>query len=852
MKILRPSLSHEKTRSVLLAIAVACASQAPSADGQRLEAPGGPVQAATQGSGDSGIAALQGLQRTGQAQDLSNQVASISIIVDSGREGWDDALSYPSDPEGDAGEPSQIDWQTIAMAHDCETLYVRYRLHAGPAFDPDGYRYNLYVDVDRNPATGFRGRGRALSIGADALIQGGRERVSTFRFQGGTDQEAWGWSPTSVYPVSDTPLADGGRDIEYAVRLADLNVLDTRATGFDWVAWADYPTAVSDVYPDGGNLGDSGFFNTYTLNYRSLSAGFSNPERGPYRSTQTQSSLYTPLDAATLQCYRQNEGISLIHRYFYLDSFVDSDICPQSQSQCPFLDLMQADFDTIRQAGLKAVVRFAYSAIGPTPPYGDASKERVLAHIRQLTPVLTDNSDVIAVMQAGFIGLWGEWWYSDHFAPDGDWTDRADVLSAILGALPSTRMVQVRAPRYKQSIFGDLSPVDIGTAHSGSALARTGHHNDCFVSSLSDGGTYSSPANEYTYLEEETKWVPMGGETCDYRFLSDPDPERLSCATALDELSTLHWSLLNLDWYKPTLRGWLDSDCLPEIEQRLGYRLVYVQGTFDEETKPGAKLKVGLQIRNEGFAAPFNPRAVELILRRTDGWKYAFQLPEDPRFWLAGETHTTTNEIAIPADFPPGNYELLLNLPDPEPALRQRPEYSIRLANENVWEPDTGYNRLNRTLVVQPPPYYPNAVAITVGSHNWGNLASFRAEDDDTYDIKSSRVAGGNVTDWYASTYISVPRSSLANLMLTYRGQYSQRSVTQDLYIYNFSNSRWDRMDSRAVGNRDDVTVQVTPATPQAYVSPTGESRVRVRGFKGDGGPFYCWANNLAWVARQQ
>lgn len=48
----------------------------------------------------------------------------------------------------------------------------------------------------------------------------------------------------------------------------------------------------------------------------------------------------------------------------------------------------------------------------------------------------------------------------------------------------------------------------------------------------------------------------------------------------------------------------------------------------------------------------------------------------------------------------PGTYEAFLNLPDPEATLRRRPEYSIRLANEGVWEPSTGYNNLQATIAI--------------------------------------------------------------------------------------------------------------------------------------------------------
>lgn len=67
-------------------------------------------------------------------------------------------------------------------------------------------------------------------------------------------------------------------------------------------------------------------------------------------------------------------------------------------------------------------------------------------HIAQLAPVLKKNADVIATVQEGFIGLWGEGYYSDYFStPNPDepgamliteqnWTDRATVLKALLAA----------------------------------------------------------------------------------------------------------------------------------------------------------------------------------------------------------------------------------------------------------------------------------------------------------------------------------------------------------------------------------------------------------------------------------
>jgi len=43
----------------------------------------------------------------------------------------------------------------------------------------------------------------------------------------------------------------------------------------------------------------------------------------------------------------------------------------------------------------------------------------------------------------------------------------------------------------------------------------------------------------------------------------------------------------------------------------------------------------------------------------------------------------------------------VLSLPDPETRLRDRPEYSIRLANKGLWEPATGSNLLAQIQVIK-------------------------------------------------------------------------------------------------------------------------------------------------------
>ena len=55
---------------------------------------------------------------------------------------------------------------------------------------------------------------------------------------------------------------------------------------------------------------------------------------------------------------------------------------------------------------------------------------------------------------------------------------------------------------------------------------------------------------------------------------------------------------------------------------------------------------------------------------------------------------------------------MLLHLPDPSPRLRDRPEYAIRFANDQVWDAPTGFNQLN--LMAQVAPSVPEAAVDAV------------------------------------------------------------------------------------------------------------------------------------------
>ncbi|MDR7277055.1 hypothetical protein J2S41_003833 [Catenuloplanes atrovinosus] len=531
-----------------------------------------------------------------------------------------------------------------------------------------------YVDTDRDAATGFALGG----VGAEFLL----ENATLYRHSG----SGWDWTaitqvthahadgvatwtlPRAAIGESATP---GETDLVFQVESPEqTSEKITQRYGDAAPSQSNPPTAV----PGG------------TVSYAPTDEIFANPERGLYRHAGECDSA--TFDEATLRSYRTGAKISLVMCVFYLRGFRTGPIGADALAH------LQKQFDTVRAAGLKMVLRFAYtdSADG-----ADATKTQVLAHLDQLEPYLRGNADVIAVMQSGFVGAWGEGYYTQNFGNNGvvtaaDRANRKAVHDKILQVLPTTRMVQLRTPHLKRTMYGTAALTD-AQAYDGSAPARTGHHNDCFLADDTDQGTYLDRAVEHPYLRAETRYTAMGGETCAVH------PTWTQCATATAEMAGLHWTYLNVDYHPGVIDGFRTGGCMPTVETRLGYRLALVDGTFPPTATGGQHLTINLTVRNDGWSAPINPRRADLILRSTTtGTVTRLPLTADPRRWAAGTTTTVTETLTVPDTLTAGSYDLLLHLPDPQ--LPTRPEYAIRTANAGIWEPATGYNNLGTTTTV--------------------------------------------------------------------------------------------------------------------------------------------------------
>jgi hypothetical protein len=419
------------------------------------------------------------------------------------------------------------------------------------------------------------------------------------------------------------------------------------------------------------------------ITYEASNAIFPNPERG-FIKTYPVYSEGESLNLPQLKLLR-GQNVSLILRVFYFDKFKNQALSPAE------LLLIQTDIDKIGEAGLKVILRFAYTDdIAGT----DAPLSVIEQHLDQLKPLFESNKDIIAFVQAGFIGAWGEW----HSSSNGLATieNQRKILNKLLSVLPVEIMVQVRTPGMKQQIFNTTLPVTKDVAYSSENRSRVGHHNDCFLSGGTDYGTYDNIAVEKQYISMEALYVPTGGETCPPTGGYSPD-----CPEGQKEMKLLKWTYLNLDWYQPTINAWKASGCFDEFQRNLGYRLALVNGNFPNQVLPETSMKVNFTISNKGYAPFYNKKTASLILKNSTSGQYQqVALAVDLRD-CKPNVNLTIDETVNLTNIPEGIYDLYIKISDNAESLKMRSEYSIRLANTDLWTDENGgMNRLKHQLKI--------------------------------------------------------------------------------------------------------------------------------------------------------
>jgi hypothetical protein len=498
---------------------------------------------------------------------------------------------------------------------------------------------------------------------------------------------------------------------------------------------------------------------------------FPNPERGFLTMLEGKVSKSSPYavkgDENSIDRHKAKDNISLVLVLYYLDNFKTKSTLPEE-----VLNGFDEDMEVLREKGLKAIIRFAYTNTtvkkNNVETAEDASLEIVKSHISQYKSHWQANADVIYAFQAGFIGAWGEWYYTNHFGNAvSEMNDsRRELVDELLAAVPQDRCVLLRTPLFKTGYIGNTEPLDKDEAYTGTPKARLGHHNDAFLYGASNMGTYRDTAKQKPYIAQETLYVPIGGET------DIEDAEQAATDASHDatvaEMSRLHWTFIQSGYSEVVTNRWREEGTFDELNRFMGYRYQLVSGTYSNEVAQGGKLSVNMQIRNAGYAPLYNERPTYIVLKNGAS-SFTLRLDSDPRTWLPNGVITTVNEqLTVPNSVPQGTYDLYLYMPDAYESLASDPRYAVRFANDDVWDAETGMNDLHASVTVtgsQIPPEPPveGDAVLLPATLNKSNVSAY--SDDMT---------------WYNGTYFDFGPEDAENVSrwadwkveLRYPGEY--------------------------------------------------------------------------------
>ena len=466
----------------------------------------------------------------------------------------------------------------------------------------------------------------------------------------------------------------------------------------------------------GGNNGGGSGNELVYKNYSESSSDIKNPERGLYKMVEykyhKREGGYT--SATTSLTDEYDSSNTLVLAQFYLFDYVDSEHINSAGK-----DYIRSVLSNVRNSGKKAIVRISYNNEHPSSYHQEPTLDHIKKHIQDLATIFTEYEDIIYVVQGGFIGTYGEWYYTSYFGPSSGGVDytidnnvvsgfsnRRAVLKAMLEAVPPSRQIALRTPEYKQCY---VNPNHVSSWSNLSGFGtddvnRIAFYNDAFLYGGEDMGTFHETWQRNMW-KQQGAYLINGGEA-PYSSTSITQMDGYTYNNVRAAIFDYHFSYLHHDTGYHTnpnstspndgstlMRHWHKQGWMTDIKKWLGYRLwmenLKITGT---NFSSGSTITVRLKIHNSGAAPVINERPMKLVLIHNGTPVVLKSNCGEIRSVASGTTETFTFNVTMPQSAVSGD-KLALWLPDQADGLRDRPEYSIRLANSDVtWS--NGYNIL--------------------------------------------------------------------------------------------------------------------------------------------------------------
>lgn len=363
-----------------------------------------------------------------------------------------------------------------------------------------------------------------------------------------------------------------------------------------------------------------------------------------------------------------------------------------------------------RKNGCTIALRFRYDSSGLLNPE-PATYDKMVEHIEQIRNdgLLEDYKDIIAFVETGFVGSWGEHWGGKYCS----FEDKARLLDILLDVVPKEIPVTVRTPLTFVTWAGiTQETLKDYVSEPGSDASRVGLYNDGYMGSDSDLGTYRDRAGDLQWLSRQSLTSYFGGEfSGNLEFTMQYDtylPEN-----AVPEMYQTHLSYINSNIYQLykdyTFGAEYDVENVDNssyygetvfkfMRDHLGYRFVVRDSDLSAEVEQGGILTLSADIENTGFANPLMEQKAEIILEK-DGNYVKTEVDVNTKEWYSCTTVSPEFELKIPGGLEAGGWNVYFKLSTGNNTQEEMHVRSVKFANNGTWSSALGANYMGSFTV---------------------------------------------------------------------------------------------------------------------------------------------------------
>ena len=434
------------------------------------------------------------------------------------------------------------------------------------------------------------------------------------------------------------------------------------------------------------------------INYTENTENIKNPERGFYSTAFLK--MMPEGSKAT------SSGANLVHLRVDIGNFSKAvnGIADMEFTE-DALNALDETFANIRKKGGSVIIRFAYDGFNGKANL-EPSLDMILKHISQLKQVYEKNKDVLAYVELGFFGPWGEM----HTSKISSTENVSKAIDLMLDVVPETIKIGVRTPNYYAKWLGiERNTLNENITEKGTDAYRVGLYNDGYLGSESDLGTFSNREIEINWLEKQARHTFYGGEVVANYASKTP----LNTVEYMSkEAFKTHTTYLNSEWNNTVINAWKNEiyngedilysgkDGYTYIANHLGYRFVLRKSELINKIQANDTLKMKLQIENVGFANLINEKKVTLILKNEEK-TYEIPTQIDATTWNSKEISYVNIEVKLPENISLGQWDIYLRISQLGDMNNDNNYKCIQFANSDIWNEEIGANYVGHVEITQ-------------------------------------------------------------------------------------------------------------------------------------------------------